>query len=76
MPLTLFSSQKHNDAYSQPLRKQLMNGMPDESVLDYDCVLEMIVKDIDTVQRMQKDEEFVQKCLPDHGNFADMSRCK
>lgn len=53
-----------------------MNGMPEESVLDYDCVLEMIVRDVDTVKRMQADEEFKEKCLPDHGNFADMSRCK
>lgn len=53
-----------------------MNGMPEESVLDFDCILEMFVKDIDCIQRMQQDEDFVKKCLPDHGNFADMSRCK
>ncbi|KAF2172677.1 hypothetical protein M409DRAFT_16639 [Zasmidium cellare ATCC 36951] len=67
---------KHNDASILPLRQQLMAGMPDDSILDYDCVLEMIVRDIECIQRMQKDEEFVRECLSDHGNFADMKLCK
>lgn len=68
--------QKHNDTYSQPLQATLMGAQPEETKLGYDCIFEMIVKDIESIQTMQKDEEFLKKCIPDHYNFANMSQCK
>ena len=50
--------------------------MPEESLFDYDTVLEMVVRDVEDIKRMQADEKFVKECLSDHGNFADMSLCK
>ena len=53
-----------------------MAGQPEENVLAYDTVFEMIVKDIESIQTMQKDEEFLRTTIPDHFNFADMTRSK
>ncbi len=53
-----------------------MGAQPEETRLGYDCVFEMIVKDIESIQAMQKDGNFLKNCIPDHFNFADMSRCK
>jgi hypothetical protein len=50
--------------------------MSDEHLLDFDCILEMLVPDVECVEKMQRDEAFIQEVLPDHFNFADMSRCK
>uniref|UniRef100_UPI003CE5C958 CTB10 n=1 Tax=Cercospora sp. JNU001 TaxID=2979285 RepID=UPI003CE5C958 len=67
---------KHNDAYSKPKQAALMAGQPEENVLAYDTVFEMIVKDIESIQTMQKDEEFLRTAIPDLFNFADMTRTK
>ena len=53
-----------------------MENSPEEMLLNFDCILEMFVRDIESIKKMQQDEEFVSRCLSDHGNFADITRCK
>lgn len=52
---------------------------PDASetvLLDYDSVISIIVPDVECIEKMREDPEFMSKFIPDHFNFADMSRSR
>ncbi|KAK4617974.1 Dehydratase CTB10 [Fulvia fulva] len=55
-------------------------GMPVEKrpdvLLPYDTVVSIVVPNVDCINRMRSDPDFLSKYMPDHDNFADMSRSR
>lgn len=45
-------------------------------LLDYDSVISIIVPDVGCIEKMRQDPDFLNKFIPDHFNFADMSRSR
>lgn len=46
------------------------------NVSDYDCIVQIVFKDIDDFVRMKADPEYVKNVIPDHEKFADTKRSK
>lgn len=44
--------------------------------LDYDTVISMIVPNIECIEKMRQDPDFLYKFIPDHFNFADMTQSR
>ncbi|TEA13305.1 Dehydratase aurZ [Colletotrichum sidae] len=66
----------HNDSTSKAAFKRLFPDAPEAMLLDYDSVISMIVPDIECIEKMREDADFMNKFIPDHFNFADMSRSR
>ncbi|KAF3799963.1 Gibberellin cluster GA4 desaturase [Colletotrichum gloeosporioides] len=66
----------HNDSTSKAAFKRLFPNAPEAMLLDYDSVISMIVPNIECIEKMREDPDFMKKFIPDHFNFADMSRSR
>ncbi|QBZ62890.1 hypothetical protein PoMZ_11779 [Pyricularia oryzae] len=66
----------HNDSASKTNFKRLFPDAPETMLLDYDSVISIIVPDVECIEKMREDPEFTSKFIPDHFNFADMSRSR
>ncbi|KAJ0344273.1 hypothetical protein COL154_010351 [Colletotrichum chrysophilum] len=67
---------KKYGAVSYTAFKRLFSDAPEAMLLDYDSVISMIVPNIECIEKMREDPDFMQKFIPDHFNFADMSRSR
>ncbi|KAG8160847.1 hypothetical protein KVR01_009111 [Diaporthe batatas] len=67
----------HNDASARADFDRLFPEAPAGMLLDYDTVISMITPNIECIEKMRQDPDFLVKFIPDHFNFADMtqSRC-
>lgn len=45
-------------------------------LLDYDSVISIIVPDVECIEKMREDPDFMNKFIPDHFQFAEMSRSR
>jgi hypothetical protein len=43
---------------------------------DYDCLVNIVFKDIEDFVRMKQDPYYIEKIMPDHENFADTKRSR
>ncbi|KAI3553818.1 hypothetical protein CABS03_09433 [Colletotrichum abscissum] len=66
----------HNDASAKADFKKLFPDAPSAMLLDYDSVISIIVPNIGCIEKMRDDPDFLGKFIPDHFNFADMSRSR
>jgi hypothetical protein len=46
------------------------------NVADYDCIVQATFPDVDCFVRMKADPVYIEKCIPDNANFADIKRSK
>ena len=46
------------------------------NVADYDCIIQVVFRDIKDFVRMKADPFFLEKVMPDHENFADTKRSR
>lgn len=44
--------------------------------MDYDTVISITLPDIECLERMRQDPEFLGRFIPDHFNFADMRQSR
>lgn len=44
--------------------------------MDYDTVISMILPNIECIEKMRQDPDFLYKFIPDHFNFADMTQSR
>lgn len=44
------------------------------NIADYDCFIQISFDDVEDFVRLKADPYFMQKCTPDHENFADTKR--
>lgn len=46
------------------------------NVADYDCIVQVMFRNVEDFVRMKADPFFKEKVTPDHENFADTKRSK
>ncbi|KAK7701562.1 hypothetical protein SLS64_010309 [Diaporthe eres] len=68
----------HIQKVNTPIIKALLEkyGAVAYTVLDYDTVISMIVPNIECIEKMRQDPDFLYKFIPDHFNFADMTQSR
>lgn len=70
----------HHDSTVDRDLDVLLAGMPVEKrpdvLLPYDTVVSIVVPNVDCINRMRSDPDFLSKYMPDHDNFADLSRSR
>ncbi len=47
-----------------------------EGVADYDCIVQVLFRDVEDFVRMKKDPYYVETVMPDHERFADTVRSR
>lgn len=55
--------------------KQLV-GPQFEGSADYDCIVQVVMRDVEDFVRMKKDPFYMEHVMPDHERFADTKRSK
>lgn len=43
---------------------------------DFDCLVNIVFRDIEDFVRMKEDPYYIEKVMPDHENFADTKRSR
>jgi hypothetical protein len=60
--------------------KQTMGERPtmrrSDFLLGFDTIVSIVVPGIECIDKMRNDPIFLEKYMPDHYNFADMSRTR
>lgn len=46
------------------------------NIAGYDCIVQIVFKNIDDFVRMKRDAEYQRLVVPDHENFADTKRSR
>jgi hypothetical protein len=46
------------------------------NIADYDCIIQIVFRDIDDFVRLKQDPEYQRLVAPDHENFADTKRSR
>lgn len=43
---------------------------------DYDCIVQVVMRDVGDFVKMKKDPFYIEQVMPDHEKFADTTRSK
>lgn len=46
------------------------------NIADYDCIVQVVFRDIDDFVRLKSDPEYKSRVAPDHEGFADTGRSR
>lgn len=58
------------------MNEQIFGDLHTEISADYDCIIQIVFKDVQDFINVKDDPHYKQAVLPDHGHFADTKRTK
>jgi hypothetical protein len=56
--------------------KPIYGDLAPEKVADYDCLVQIVFRDLEDYLKVRNDPHFLNVVGPDHANFADYTKTK